>query len=87
MNQLSLIPVNASLFAALLKRESVVINTLTQLYYELTCYLIRRQLSRMGLGAFAGATKIHFFMSVSKTASIEWIYGVPRSSKTRININ
>ena len=61
MNQLSLIPVNASLFAALLKRESVVINTLTQLYYELTCYLIRRQLSRMGLGAFAGATKIHFF--------------------------
>ena len=44
MRQLALIPVNTSLFAALLRDESVSIHTLTQLYDELTCYLIRRQL-------------------------------------------
>ena len=49
MKQLSLIPVNASLFAALLKSEDGSrIHTLTQLYYELILYLIRRQLDRMG---------------------------------------
>ena len=49
MKQLSLIPVNASLFAALLKSEDGArIHTLTQLYYELILYLIRRQLDRMG---------------------------------------
>ena len=49
MKQLSLIPVNASLFAALLKsEEGARIHTLTQLYYELILYLIRRQLDRMG---------------------------------------
>ena len=48
MKQLSLIPVNASLFAALLKSEDGArIHTLTKLYYELTLYLIRRQLTRM----------------------------------------
>ena len=50
MKQLSLIPVNASLFAALLKSEDGArIHTLTKLYYELTLYLIRRQLTRMRL--------------------------------------
>ena len=50
MKQLSLVPVNASLFAALLKgEESASINTLTKLYYELTLYIIRRELLRMGL--------------------------------------
>ena len=59
LNQLSLIPVNASLFAALLKGENYAyFNTLTKLYRELTLYLIRRQLSRMGLAAYAEATKI-----------------------------
>ena len=48
MKQLSLIPVNASLFANLLKSEDGArIHTLTKLYYELTLYLIRRQLTRM----------------------------------------
>ena len=61
MNQLSLIPVNASLFAALLKEESVLINTLTQLYRELTCYLIRRQLSRMGLKELSKVIKLELF--------------------------
>ena len=61
MNQLSLIPVNASLFAALLKEESVTINTLTQLYRELTCYLIRRQLSRMGLKELSKVKKLESF--------------------------
>ena len=61
MNQLSLIPVNASLFAALLKEESVLINNLTQLYRELTCYLIRRQLSRMGLKELSKVIKLELF--------------------------
>ena len=54
MKQLSLIPVNASLFAALLKGEdSTSINTLSKLYYELILYMIRRELSRMGLQEFS----------------------------------
>ena len=61
MRQLALIPVNASLFAALLRDESVSIHTLTQLYDELTCYLIRRQLCRMGLEELAGVTNIQLF--------------------------
>ena len=61
MRQLALIPVNASLFAALLKDESVSIHTLTQLYDELTCYLIRRQLCRMGLEELAEVTNIQLF--------------------------
>ena len=61
MRQLALIPVNASLFADLLKDESVSIHTLTQLYDELTCYLIRRQLCRMGLEELAEVTNIQLF--------------------------
>ena len=61
MSQLALIPVNASLFAALLKDETVSIHTLTQLYDELTCYLIRRQLCRMGLEELAEVTNIQLF--------------------------
>ena len=61
MNQLSLIPVNASLFAALLKDDTVTIQTLTHLYRELTCYLIRRQLDRMALKEQAKVKKIELF--------------------------
>ena len=66
MRQLALIPVNASLFAALLRDESVSIHTLTQLYDELTCYLIRRQLCRMGLEELAEVTNIQLFHSCVK---------------------
>ena len=61
MRQLALIPVNASLFAALLRDNSVSIHTLTELYDELTCYLIRRQLCRMGLEELAEVTNIKLF--------------------------
>ena len=48
INQLSLIPVNASLFAALVRRnDDVSTFSLTLLCTELISYLIRRQLSRM----------------------------------------
>ena len=48
MKQLSLIPVNASLFAALLKSEDGArIHTLTKLYYELTLYLTRMRLEEL----------------------------------------
>ena len=61
MKQLSLIPVNASLFAALLKGdESTSINTLTKLYNELTLYMIRRELSRMGLQELARVGRISY---------------------------
>ena len=61
MKQLSLIPVNASLFAALLKgEESTSITTLTKLYYELTLYMIRRELSRMGLKEFSRVARISY---------------------------
>ena len=61
MKQLSLIPVNASLFAALLKGdESTSINTLTKLYNELTLYMIRRELSRMGLKEFSRVAQISY---------------------------
>ena len=61
MKQLSLIPVNASLFAALLKGdESTSINTLTKLYYELTLYMIRRELSRMGLKELSRVARISY---------------------------
>ena len=50
INQLSLIPVNASLFAALVRgSDNITAHTLTNLYSELIAYLIRRQLNRMGL--------------------------------------
>ena len=59
MKQLSLIPVNASLFAALLKSEDGArIHTLTKLYYELTLYLIRRQLTRMLLEELSKVSEI-----------------------------
>ena len=61
MKQLSLIPVNASLFAALLKGEdSTSINTLTMLYYELTLHMIRRELSRMGLQEYTQVSRISY---------------------------
>ena len=62
MEQLSLIPVNASLFAALLKGEAASsINTLTKLYYELTLYIIRRELTRMGLQTYSRISEISNF--------------------------
>ena len=52
IDQLSLVPVNASLFASLVKEaDKVSAQTLTQLYTQLSVYLIRRQLYRMGLQA------------------------------------
>ena len=61
MKQLSLIPVNASLFAGLLKGdESKSIDTLTKLYYELTLYMIRRELSRMGLKESSRVAQISY---------------------------
>ena len=54
VNQLSLVPVNASLFATLVREsDEVSAQTLTLLYSQLTTYLIRRQLVRMELHEFA----------------------------------
>ena len=50
INQLSLVPVNASLFTSLFNATNNILSqTLTHLYSALVVYIIRRQLSRMGL--------------------------------------
>ena len=50
INQLSLVPVNASLFTSLFNATNDILSkTLTHLYSALIVYIIRRQLSRMGL--------------------------------------
>ena len=50
INQLSLVPVNASLFTSLFNATNNILSkTLTHLYSALIVYIIRRQLSRMGL--------------------------------------
>ena len=61
INELSLIPVNASLFAALMKKDATLINSLTELFCELTLYLIRRELRRMGLQEFSRVAQISYF--------------------------
>ena len=50
INQLSLVPVNASLFTSLFNATNNILSqTLTHLYTALILYIIRRQLSRMAL--------------------------------------
>ena len=50
IKQLSLLPVNASLFSALFNAtESILTQTLSHLYTQLIVYIVRRQLSRMEL--------------------------------------
>ena len=50
IKQLSLVPVNASLFTALFNEsKDILTETLSHLYTKLIVYLIRRQLSRMDL--------------------------------------
>ena len=50
IKQLSLVPVNSSLFSALFNAtESILTQTLSHLYTQLIVYIVRRQLSRMEL--------------------------------------
>ena len=50
IKQLALVPVNASLFSSLFNQSgSILSETLSHLYLQLIVYIIRRQLSRMGL--------------------------------------
>ena len=57
MKQLSLIPVNASLFRG---EDYTSISTLTNLYYQLTLYLIRRELSIMGREVLSRVVRISY---------------------------
>ena len=59
LKQLTLVPVNASLFASLIRgSDSIHAQTLTYLYSELITYLIRRQLSRMNLTELSKKTSL-----------------------------
>ena len=54
MSQLSLIPINAFIFATLARStDDITAYTLTKLYTQLTTFLIRHQLYRMGLKRLA----------------------------------
>ena len=62
VNQLSLIPVNASLFTSLFNATNKILSqTLTDLYSKLIVYIIRRQLSRIGLKKFTRVDHISQF--------------------------
>ena len=68
INQLSLVPVNASLFTSLFNATNNILSqTLTHLYNELILYIIRRQLSRMGLKKLTRVERVaQFHPSVQK---------------------
>ena len=62
INQLSLVPVNASLFTSLFNATNNILSkTLTHLYNALILYIIRRQLSRMGLKRLTRVDRIAQF--------------------------
>ena len=62
INQLSLVPVNASLFTSLFNATNNILSqTLTELYSALIVYIIRRQLYRMGLKKLARVERLAQF--------------------------
>ena len=62
INQLSLVPVNASLFTSLFNTTNNILSqTLTELYSALIVYIIRRQLYRMGLKKLARVERLAQF--------------------------
>ena len=62
INQLSLVPVNASLFTSLFNATNNILSkTLTHLYSSLIVYIIRRQLSRMGLKKLTRVERVAHF--------------------------
>ena len=62
INQLSLIPVIASLFSSLFNAvNNILSQTLTELYTKLIVYIMRRQLARMGLKKLTKVTHISQF--------------------------
>ena len=62
INQLSLVPVNASLFTSLFNATNNILSqTLTHLYSALILYIVRRQLSRMGLKKFTRVERVAQF--------------------------
>ena len=67
MNLLALVPVNASLFSALFNdTEDILAQTITDVYQELITYMVRRQLSRMGIKRYTGLSHISGFASEIK---------------------
>ena len=62
INQLALVPVNASLFCALFNESDSILSTsLSHLYTQLIVYMIRRQLSRIGLEEYSKVLRISNF--------------------------
>ena len=62
LNLLALVPVNASLFSALFNdTENILAQTITDVYQELITYMVRRQLSRIGIKSYTKVTNISGF--------------------------
>ena len=62
LNLLALVPVNASLFSALFNdTEDILAQKITDVYQELISYMVRRQLSRMGIKRYTKVSHISDF--------------------------
>ena len=62
IEQLALVPVNASLFTSLFNNsDSILTTTLSHIYTQLVVYIIRRQLSRMGLDEHSDVRELSKF--------------------------
>ena len=62
LNLLALVPVNASLFSSLFNEtEDILAQTLTDIYEALITYMVRRQLSRIGLKEYTRVSNLKGF--------------------------
>ena len=67
LNLLALVPVNASLFSALFNdTEDILAQTVTDVYQELIAYMVRRQLSRMGVKSYTKVSHLSGFATEIK---------------------
>ena len=67
LNLLALVPVNASLFSALFNdTEDILAQTVTDVYQELIAYMVRRQLSRMGIKRYTKVSHLSGFATEIK---------------------
>ena len=64
LSLLALVPVNASLFSALFNDTAdILAQTITDVYQALITYMVKRQLSRMGLREYTKVSHFHSFSS------------------------
>ena len=72
LSLLALVPVNASLFSALFNDTGdILAQTVTDVYQALITYMVKRQLSRMGLREYTKVSHFHsFFPDIQKCIKV-----------------